>query len=141
MDFEEFLWAHDYKELVDLIKKNYQEKQEILPFYHEIMMDLFVKHIVIGGMPEVLKSYMIDTDFNRVLKIQKKIVPKDYRSDIAKYATSSERVRAREVFDSIPFQLGKDNKKFQAANTSPKAEEVPRYERQYSMAHRCGNRL
>jgi uncharacterized protein len=117
MDFEEFLWANEHQELIEIVKNRYQEKQEIPQFYHEIMLDLFVKYIVIGGMPEVLKSYMIDTDFNRVLKIQKKIV-EDYRSDIAKYATSSERVRAREVFDSIPFQLGKDNKKFQYKHIS-----------------------
>jgi uncharacterized protein len=113
MDFEEFLWARgiDPNTIAEL-KKNYQDKTQVSPFLHQEMMKLFTEYIVVGGMPEVVDAFIKTKDFDIVLKNQERILD-DYRSDIAKYASGNEKARARECFESIPFQLGKDNKKFQ----------------------------
>ncbi len=112
LDFFEFLKALDQESLFNITKNNYLNNQKVDKLFHDKMLDLFVKYIVIGGMPEVVKTYVETNDYNKVLKNQENII-NDYKDDIAKYATKSEKVKAREVFDSIPFQLSKTNKKFQ----------------------------
>lgn len=82
------------------------------------MMKLFTQYVVVGGMPEVVNAYKSKHDFNQVLKIQQSII-KDYKDDIAKYANRSDKVKARECFESIPRQLSKDYKKFQYKVVSP----------------------
>lgn len=113
MDFEEYLWARNIDDkIIKGIYKNYKNKKQVPALIHQEMMKLFVEYIVVGGMPEVVKTFVKTNDFTKVIENQKSII-EDYRSDIAKYSTGSEKVRARECFESIPFQLGKDNKKFQ----------------------------
>lgn len=113
MDFEEFLWAnHVEKGVILSLQANYYNKTQVSEVVHFTMMKLFKEYLVVGGMPEVVKTYIETKDFNKVFNTQRRIID-DYRSDIAKYAISSDKVRARECFESIPFQLGKDNKKFQ----------------------------
>lgn len=113
MDFEEFLWARGIEpQTIDEIRKNYQTKSQVSTFIHQEMMKFFTEYIVVGGMPEVVDTFIKTNDYDKVLENQKRILA-DYQSDIAKYANGSEKARARECFESIPFQLGKDNKKFQ----------------------------
>jgi predicted AAA+ superfamily ATPase len=112
LDFEEFLNALNQNELFKITKENYLNGTKVENLYHEKMLDLFIKYIVIGGMPEVIKTYVETNDYLETFNNQQRIV-NDYKDDIAKYASSSEKAKAREIFDSIPFQLAKDNKKFQ----------------------------
>ncbi|MFA5692944.1 MAG: AAA family ATPase [Acholeplasmataceae bacterium] len=112
LDFKEFLWANGHEESLKILKNYYDKRKKVPNVIHEEFMKLFRTYIAVGGMPEVVLSFIKDNDFNKILKIQTRIL-NDYQDDIAKYATKTEKVRAREVFDSIPFQLGKDNKKFQ----------------------------
>lgn len=112
LDFEEFLNALNETSLLDIISMNYLEKVKIEKVFQDKMLELFIKYIVIGGMPEVVKTYVSTSDYSKVLRNQQNIV-NDYKDDIAKYGDAQERVKAREVFDSIPFQLSKINKKFQ----------------------------
>ena len=113
LDFEEFLWANGISEEAISYLKEYFEKKESVPFAtHEKMMQLFREYIVVGGMPDVVLTFVETHDFNRVLEVQKNIVG-DYLDDIAKYAEGNEKAKARECFLSIPRQLAKDSKKFQ----------------------------
>ncbi len=115
LDFPEFVSAFGESDLLAVVAKSYANKTKVEEVYHERMLRLFIKYIVIGGMPEVVTTYLQTRDFNAVLKMQQDII-NDYKDDIAKYATVSEKIRAREVFDSLPFQLAKENKKFQYAS-------------------------
>jgi uncharacterized protein len=118
LDFEEYLWALGYDhQTIQLLKKHFINKEQIPEALHQNFMKLFREFIVTGGMPEVLNDFVAKKDFNSIFEIQKRIL-EDYKSDIAKYATSTEKVKAREVFNSIPFQLGKENKKFQYKHVS-----------------------
>lgn len=113
LDFEEFLWANGFSEEGIGYLKEYFEKNEEVPIStHNKMMNLFKEYIVVGGMPRVVNEFVTTHDFSKVLKMQRDIV-NNYLDDIAKYAISSEKAKARECFLSIPKQLAKDYKKFQ----------------------------
>ncbi len=113
MDFEEFLWANDVSHtVIEDLKNSYNNDEQVSSIMHYEMMKLFREYIVCGGMPEVVQVYIDTLDFDLVLTAQNRILD-DYQSDIAKYASGSEKVKAKECFSSIPNQLGKDNKKFQ----------------------------
>lgn len=112
LDFEEFMMALGQDDLYRLIESSYNDKTKLESIFHNRALELFVNYIVVGGMPEVVKTFVETKDFNKVLNIQRNII-NDYKDDIAKYANTSQKVKAREVFDSIPFQLSKTNKKFQ----------------------------
>ena len=113
LDFEEFLWANGMSEEGISYLREYFEKNEEVPIStHDKMMNMFREYIVVGGMPRVVNEYVITHNFSKVLKMQRDIVD-NYLDDIAKYAISSEKAKARECFLSIPKQLAKDYKKFQ----------------------------
>lgn len=113
LDFEEFLWANGISEAAIEYLKEYFEKKEPVPTAtHEKMLQLFREYIVVGGMPDVVSTFVQTHDFNKVLDIQKNIV-NDYLDDIAKFAEGNEKAKARACFLSIPRQLAKDSKKFQ----------------------------
>lgn len=113
LDFEEFLWANGFSEDVVCYLREYFEKNQEIPIsIHNKMMNMFKEYIVVGGMPRVVNEFVTSHNFSNVLKIQRDIVD-NYLDDIAKYAISSEKAKARECFLSIPKQLAKDYKKFQ----------------------------
>ena len=112
LDFEEFCWANGVTEdLIKYVKTYFDDLKEVPPLVHEKMLDLFKEYIVVGGMPKVVDEFVSTHDYNKVLEIQKEIL-EDYKSDIAKYASGSEKVKARECFLSIPKHLACDYKKF-----------------------------
>lgn len=112
LDFEEFMIALGERELFSVIEQSYINKRKVEKALHTKMLELFINYIVVGGMPEVVTRFIETKSFHAVLKNQQAII-NDYKDDIAKYGDTSEKIRAREVFDSIPFQLAKANKKFQ----------------------------
>lgn len=81
-------------------------------YLHDKMNDLFRTYMIVGGMPEVVKTYTETKSFYETLKIQRAIVD-DYIKDMVKYADSTDAMKIRECFSSIPLQLAKDNQKFQ----------------------------
>ncbi len=113
LDFEEYLWALGYN---DEIKNDIlSHMQTFTPFSNDVLKiynDLFLDYCIIGGMPEVVKSFIVNKTFEKTLELQKQIII-SYESDIRKYALGLDKSRITNVFHSIPFQLGKENKKFQ----------------------------
>ncbi len=113
MSFKEFLWANNYSdEMILELKKYYDEKKPLPEFLHEKLNELFLHYIVVGGMPEVVKTYIETSNMYNVIEVQKRIL-EDYKDDVAKYSTKTMKEKVRECFESIPEQLAKDNKKFQ----------------------------
>jgi predicted AAA+ superfamily ATPase len=113
LDFEEFLWANGVSgDSIQDIRDYFEQKQPVPAAMHERMLELFREHIVIGGMPRVVQSFVINHNFATARTIQDAIVA-DYLDDIAKYAEGTEKAKARACFLSIPKQLAKDYKKFQ----------------------------
>lgn len=121
LDFEEFLWANGYTDAQ--LNDVYGRLQSRLPFSESICETysrLFLNYCVLGGMPGVLENYFLTKSFTGSLEVQKQILA-DYRADIRKYCEGLDPVRIQNVFDDVPFQLAKENKKFQISKVAPGA--------------------
>lgn len=115
MDFEEFLWACGVStDVIDVLRLSYNNITVLPDFLHDQIMLHFRKYLIIGGMPEVVNNFVINGDINKVTQIQSNILG-GYRNDIAKYA-GKDKILAKRVFDSIPEQLCKKDKRFVLAD-------------------------
>lgn len=130
MDFEEFLWANSInQEIIDNLYKSIRESAKINDFIHEKMLDLFNKYICVGGMPEVVDTYIKTNNFNEVRKVQKRILM-SFESDFGTHlddnydivVDDNARAKILATFNSIPNQLAKDNQKFQYSVISKNAK-------------------
>ena len=109
LDFEEFLIANNEETLVDLIKKN---KLEQLPdLITDKLKDYLKKYFVIGGMPRAVRTWIEEKDFESVERVQKGIL-EAYERDFSKHTESGTATKIKYVWDSIPSQLAKENRKF-----------------------------
>ncbi len=121
LDFEEFLTARGYSS--EQLDELYGHLLEGIPFgqaVNDTFDRLFLDYTTLGGMPEVVERYFAKGTFEEVPAIQRRIVS-DYRSDVRKYSEGLDPVRIVSVFDSIPWQLAKENKKFQLSLVAKKA--------------------
>ena len=119
MDFEEWLWANGMKGLhFEYVKKCLENETPVDEAIHNRFRELLLQYIVVGGMPEVVSTFMETKQIGKVLAVQRRIVD-DYKSDMVKYATAADKPRIRECFESIPAQLAREYKKFSYAVIRP----------------------
>lgn len=120
MDFEEFLWANNVpRDIINSLKTAVTNKAPIMPFIHKQMLDYFNKYICIGGMPEVVNTYVTTNDFNQVRKVQKRIL-QAFENDFGAHLNDNNEIsyetfaktKITATFNSIPRQLAKENQKF-----------------------------
>lgn len=113
LDFEEFLWALGYDDSIkDNILEHMRSFTPFSPAVLKIYNDLFLDYCIVGGMPNVVYDFVNKKTFENTLDLQRQIVI-GYEADIRKYASGLDKARVANVFRSVPFQLGKENKKFQ----------------------------
>lgn len=113
LDFEEFLWANGISEVViDSLKKNVTQVTPVPEALHKKMRQLLLQYTVVGGMPDVVQTFVDTKRLDEVLNMQRDIV-RSYEDDMIKYANQKDKSRILECFQSIPKQLSKENKKFQ----------------------------
>ena len=118
LDFEEFLWAKGYDAaFVDDLLTHMKELRPFGEVILSICRSLFLDFCVLGGMPAVVREYITKGTFERSLDTQRQLIH-DYRQDIRKYAEGIDQTRILNVFDHIPPQLAKDNKKFQISKVA-----------------------
>lgn len=110
MDFEEYLWAHDEKSLSELIKESF-EKRKTCPF-HKVALELFQEYLITGGLPEVVLASLDGKSNYEIEAIKQKIIDVS-KKEIALNKTLIDIPRGIEVYNIIPEQLKKENKKFQ----------------------------
>ncbi len=113
LDFEEFLWAKGYTS--DVIEDIFEHMKELKPFSeleHSIFSSHFLDFCILGGMPAVVREFIKNKTFEGTLELQRQLIA-DYKEDIRKYAEGMDQTRIINVFNSIPVQLAKENKKFQ----------------------------
>jgi len=120
LSFKEFCYALNKGDLLKEALLAYSDNIPINPLIHETLSYTLREYIVVGGMPEVINKYCENSVLYDINLIQNRII-NDYRNDIAKYSQSTTKIKAREIFDSIPSQLAKDNKKFQYKHVSKNA--------------------
>lgn len=114
LDFEEFLWALGNDTLMDIIRKFYENKKTMGQALHRKAMDYFRQYLIIGGMPQAVQAYVDTKDFDKVDRIKRDILTL-YRADIVKHADGYE-IKVESIFDEIPAQLQKHEKKFKLSS-------------------------
>lgn len=108
LSFEEYLLAAGEEKLCEVIKN---KDWKTIKIFKERLINYFRTYFYVGGMPEVVLSYNKNKDFDEVRKIQKRIIL-SYESDFSKHAPHAIVPRIRMVWQSIPAQLAKENKKY-----------------------------
>lgn len=113
MDFEEFLWAKGYdEEFIEGLYQSLLNLQPLATLQMEVLFGLFRDYVTIGGMPEVVKTYVKNKNFSGTLTIQKQLL-KDYEEDITKYVEGLDKAKVKAVYNHISTFLAKENKRFQ----------------------------
>lgn len=119
LDFEEFLWALDNDMLMPFIRNCYEKKQPMGQALHRKAMDYFRQYMIVGGMPQAVERYVQTRDFDSVDRVKRSILEL-YRADIVKHAEGYE-MKVEQIFDDIPAQLQKHDKKFKLSSLKKEA--------------------
>ncbi|MCR5124189.1 MAG: ATP-binding protein [Treponema sp.] len=122
LDFEEFLWAKGIDEKSVALLKDYFDKKEKVPDgtiekkwtdgLNEKYLSILREYMVVGGMPEVVNTFLETSNYQAVYAAQQKIF-KSYEDDIEHYAKNVEKPKIKACYNSIPRQLAKEYTKFQ----------------------------
>lgn len=113
MDFEEFLWAMGDEMMMPFIKMQF-EKRKPMEAFHRKALDYFRQYMIVGGMPQAVQTYVDTRDFDKVDE-RKRDILSIYRNDIRKYADNQE-TKVAAIFEELPGQLQKHEKKFRLAD-------------------------
>lgn len=113
MDFEEFLIAIEEEKILNLINESYKSMIPMLEVTHNKALNLYKEYLCIGGMPSNILSYIKNN--KDIMKFEDEItnnILTSYIADMSKYTQNTESIRNSKIYNSIPSQLGKENKKF-----------------------------
>lgn len=119
LDFEEFLWAMGDEATYPLIKRCFEAKQPLGAALHRKIMNDFRQYILVGGMPQSVLAYLNGKDFEAA-DVAKRRILKLYRDDVVKFAAGYED-KVFAVFDNIPGQLSKKEKKYTLSSLGKEA--------------------
>lgn len=119
MTFHEYLLAVGEKLLADKLQV-YNKIEPLADLIHNKLINHFKKYLFVGGMPEVLQDFINNNDIVSVRNLQKEIL-EAYKKDFSKYTDKSQAIKISEVWQSIPYQLAKENKKFKYSAVKKRA--------------------
>ncbi len=112
MDFEEFMIANSISNTtLETLKENFKTCQPIDEFIHQKLLSLFFIYLIVGGMPDAVNAYISTKDIREVDKVQKDIVEL-YKQDFSQYESNDKKLKLLSIYDVIPEELNKQNKKF-----------------------------
>ncbi len=110
MSFEEFVIADDGEKFINGINK-LDPKQEISELYKTPMEKYLKNYYIVGGMPEAVSVWVSTHDYKKVEEVQEQIL-KDYADDFGKHTTAETAIKIRQIWNSVPVQIAKENNKF-----------------------------
>ena len=112
MDFEEFMIANSVsKTTLEMLKAKFETCQPVDEFIHQKLLSLFFIYLIVGGMPAAVKIYIATKDIREVDKVQRDIVAL-YKEDFSQYESEDKKLKLISIYDIIPAELNKQNKKF-----------------------------
>ncbi len=124
MDLEEYLWANGVqKSTIQYLRDCYENRTPVTDAIHQTLCKLFYSYIVVGGMPDVVQTYVNTHDIAQVIARQTEILEL-YRLDIAQYAEGSDKLKIRAIFDSIPSQLNDKKRRFVLSALDPNGRQL-----------------
>lgn len=110
LDFEEFLWAVGNESMMELIKDCYEKKKPLGQAFHRKAMNYFRQYMIVGGMPQVVATFIKTEDFEAADRVKRRILNL-YRDDIRKHAKGYE-MKVEAIYDELPSQLKNQNRHF-----------------------------
>ena len=119
LDFEEFLWALDDEVTVPFIRQAFEAQKPLGQAVHRKVMNSFRQYLLVGGMPQSILAYLNGKDF-AASDMAKRNILRLYRDDVAKFAEGYED-KVYAVFDGIPGQLSKKEKKYRLSSLGENA--------------------
>ncbi len=112
LDFEEFLQASKVNaSVIDELRNCFSERKPVSQYIHEKLMELFRRYTVVGGMPAAVEEYVTTGNMNAVMSIQENIISQ-YKYDFTKYEAEDKRLMLINIYNGIPSQLLKQNKRY-----------------------------
>ena len=112
VDFEEFMIANNVsKTTLEMLKAKFETCQPVDEFIHQKLLSLFFIYLIVGGMPDAVKIYIATKDIREVDKVQRDIVAL-YKEDFSQYESEDKKLKLISIYDIIPAELNKQNKKF-----------------------------
>ena len=112
MDFEEFMVANGVSQTtLDMLKEKFETCNPIDEFIHQKLLSLFFVYLIVGGMPDAVKTYIETKDIRLVDKVQRDIIAL-YKEDFTQYELEDKKLKLKSIYDIIPAELNKQNKKF-----------------------------
>ena len=144
LDFEEFLWSRQTPaEIIDRIRTHFTERTMVPEDINDLLMNRLREYIVVGGMPKPVQVFIETKNYSEVQKEQEKILI-SYADDIIRHAPKNEKQKVKKVFDSIPRQLAKENRKFQYSlveqrSNARKYESSIQWLFDSNLAYQCSN--
>ena len=116
LDFEEFLLASKVtKETIDHLKQCFNDRIAVGDAVNAKMMEHFRRYLVVGGMPDAVKEYITTGNISTVTKIQEDIITL-YKKDFTKYEEKEKRLKLISLYDIMPSELLKQNRRFNYAD-------------------------
>lgn len=112
MDFEEFMIANSVSDTtLDMLKEKFETCSPVDEFLHQKLLYMFFVYLIVGGMPDAVKTYIETKDIREVDKVQRDIVEL-YKEDFSQYELEDKKLKLKSIYDIIPAELNKQNKKF-----------------------------
>lgn len=112
MDFEEFMIANSVSQTtLDMLKEKYVRLEPVDDFIHQRLLAMFFVYLIVGGMPDAVRTYVETKDIREVDKVQHDIIGL-YKEDFSQYEQEDRKLRLKAIYDLISAELNKQNKKF-----------------------------
>ena len=112
MDFEEFMIANSVSQTtLDMLKEKYMRLEPVDDFIHQRLLAMFFVYLIVGGMPDAVRTYVETKDIREVDKVQHDIIGL-YKEDFSQYEQEDRKLRLKAIYDLIPAELNQQNKKF-----------------------------
>ena len=112
MDFEEFMVANHVSDTtLNMLIEKFETCSPVDEFLHQKLLYMFFVYLIVGGMPDAVKTYIETKDIREVDKVQRDIVTL-YKEDFSQHELEDKKLRLKSIYDIIPAELNKQNKKF-----------------------------
>ncbi|MGN0243479.1 MAG: AAA family ATPase [Lachnospiraceae bacterium] len=96
---------------LDMLKEKFETRRPVDEFIHQKLLSLFFVYLIVGGMPDAVKTYIETKDIREVDKVQRDIITL-YKEIFSQYELENKKLRLKSIYDIIPAELNKQNKKF-----------------------------
>lgn len=112
MDFEEFMVANGISDItLDMLREKFEACSPVDELIHQKLLALFFVYLIVGGMPDAVKTYIETKDIREVDQVQRDIITL-YKEDFSQYELEDKKLRLKSIYEIIPAELNKQNKKF-----------------------------